>query len=220
LATKGRTWNGCSICYGKESKRMDNNRLVSQLNKDPSAADLKVGVRMSRRFCLPSPQTFSMLPVRQLLTRHIREGSSVLDPFAANARWGTRTNDLNPHTRAQDHMDAEAWLNEVMGEGVQYDVVLLDPPYSPRQVKEVFKGFGRKVTQRDTQGATLTAVRDKVAKLLIADGTVISFGWNSVGMGFNRGFRQKEIVLVSHGRHHNDTIVVVEERFIMERERK
>ena len=55
--------------------------------------------------------------------------------------------------------------------------------------------------------------------MLTPNGIVISFGWNSVGMGFNRGFRQVEIVLISHGMHHNDTIAVMEERFIMERER-
>ena len=199
---------------------MDNEGLVSQSNRENDKnppAYFKVGVRMSRKFCLPSPQTFTMLPVRQLLTRHLRKGSSVLEPFAANARWGTRTNDLNPRTRAQDHMEADMWLDKVIREGLLYDGVLLDPPYSSRQVQEVFGGFGRKVTQRDTQGATLTAVRDKVAQLLSPDGIVISFGWNSVGMGFNRGFRKVEIMLIAHGMHHNDTIAVVEERFIMER---
>ena len=107
---------------------MDNDRLVTEMHrendKDSSVAHFEVGVRMSRRFYLPSPQTFTMLPVRQLLTRHIRKGMRVLDPFGGNARCGTRNNDLNPHTRAQDHMDAEAWLDKVMGEGVLYDAVL------------------------------------------------------------------------------------------------
>jgi hypothetical protein len=148
--------------------------------------------------------------VRQLLAQHIRKGMHVLDPFASNARWGTRTNDLNPMSRAQDHMDALAWLDKVSREKLLYDVVLLDVPFSPRQVQEVYMGFGRKITQRDTQGATLTAVRDKVAKLLTPEGIVISFGWSSVGMGVSRGFRQIEILLISHGGHHHDTIVTVE----------
>jgi hypothetical protein len=199
-----------------------NNRLVTdrENDKDLLGAYFEVGAKMSRAWSMPSAQTFTMLPVRRLLARHIKKEMRIIDPFAANARWGTRTNDLNPRTRAQDHVEADKWLDKVMREGVLYDVVLLDPPYSPRQVQEVFKGFGRKVTQRDTQGATLTAVRDKVAKLLTPDGLVISCGWNSVGMGVSRGFRIVEVLLVSHGMHHNDTIVIVEERYIMERERK
>lgn len=41
----------------------------------------------------------------------------------------------------------------------------------------------------------------------------ISFGWNSQGFGKNLGFKIIEILLVAHGRGHNDTIVTVEERF-------
>ena len=43
-------------------------------------------------------------------------------------------------------------------------------------------------------------------------GFCISFGWNSNGMGKNRGFEIVEILLVAHGGHHNDTIVTVEKR--------
>lgn len=41
-------------------------------------------------------------------------------------------------------------------------------------------------------------------------GYAISFGWNSNGFGKNRGFEVIEILLVSHGGHHNDTICTVE----------
>lgn len=41
-------------------------------------------------------------------------------------------------------------------------------------------------------------------------GEVLSFGWNSVGMGKSRGFEIVEIMLVSHGGMHNDTIYVRE----------
>ena len=91
---------------------------------------------------MPSPQTFTMRPVRQLLVRYIRSGTRVLDPFAGNSLVGTRTNDLNPLTRAQDHMEADDFFDKVRGEGVLYHVILFDPPYSPRQVQECYRGFG------------------------------------------------------------------------------
>ena len=90
---------------------------------------------------MPSPQTFTMRPVRQLLVRYIRSGTRVLDPFAGNSLVGTRTNDLNPLTRAQDHMEADDFFDKVRGEGVLYHVILFDPPYSPRQVQECYRGI-------------------------------------------------------------------------------
>jgi hypothetical protein len=137
---------------------------------------------------------------------------AVLDPFAANSMVGTRRNDLNPDTWAQDHLSADEWLEIVAHEGVLYDVVLLEPPYSARQVLECYRGFGRSVFQADTQQQFITRVRNKVAHLMTPTGVVISFGWDSTGMGIKRGFEIVEILLVSHGRNHHDTIVTVERR--------
>ena len=43
-------------------------------------------------------------------------------------------------------------------------------------------------------------------------GTVLTMGWNSVGIGASRNFEKLEILLVSHGAQHNDTIVTVERK--------
>lgn len=43
-------------------------------------------------------------------------------------------------------------------------------------------------------------------------GHVLSFGWNTNGMGKENGFVQKEILIVSHGGWHNDTLCLAEER--------
>jgi len=44
------------------------------------------------------------------------------------------------------------------------------------------------------------------------DGIVVSFGWNSGGIGKKYGFEIEEILLVPHGGSHNDTIVTVERK--------
>jgi len=137
---------------------------------------------------------------------------AVLDPFAANSLVGTRRNDLNPDTWAQDHLPADEWLEIVAHEGALYDVVLLDAPYSPRQVQECYQGFGKRMFQADGQRRFLTIVRDRVMRLVKPRGIVISFGWDSTGMGINRGFEIVEILLINHGGHHHDTIVTVERR--------
>ncbi len=54
--------------------------------------------------------------------------------------------------------------------------------------------------------------KDKVASTIVPGGCCISFGWNSMGLGINRGFEKVEILLVPHGGSRNDTIVTVERK--------
>ena len=57
------------------------------------------------------------------------------------------------------------------------DLVIFDPPYSPRQISECYKGFGREVTTQDTQNAALyKRVRDALDPLIVTGGIVLSFG--------------------------------------------
>jgi hypothetical protein len=53
---------------------------------------------------------------------------------------------------------------------------------------------------------------DEIARVVRPRGKVISFGWNSNGMGEGRGFKKLKILLVYHGGAHNDTICVVEQK--------
>jgi hypothetical protein len=167
---------------------------------------------MTRRWAMPSAQTFGIKPIAELLGRYL-EGVSV-DPFARDSTVATFCNDLNPMTSAEYHMEAVDFLDMLIGQGIRCDVVLLDPPYSITQVKECYQGFGREMTRRDVNGhfSTYNAVKDRVHTLLRDDGIVVSFGWNSIGMGINRGYRQEEILLVCHGGVHYDTIVTVEKK--------
>lgn len=43
-------------------------------------------------------------------------------------------------------------------------------------------------------------------------GKVISFGWNSGGIGMKYGFEIERILLVAHGGWHNDTICTIERK--------
>ncbi len=107
-------------------------------------------------------------------------------------------------------MDAEEFLLKLAGDGVQADCILLDPPYSPRQISECYKEAGLKVGMVETQNARLyKRVRDAARKVCRQGTTVLSFGWNSCGMG-SEGFERLEIMLVAHGGAHNDTICVAD----------
>jgi hypothetical protein len=161
---------------------------------------------------MPNADTFSIAPIAAFIGRYRKAGQVIVDPFARNEQWATYTNDLNPTTKAQSHEDAPEWLTVLAQQGIRADLLVLDPPYSPRQVSECYASIGKKATMRDTQSRFYSDLRDAAAQCLKADATVLSFGWNSVGMGTGRGFEIVEIMLVCHGGAHNDTICLAEQR--------
>ena len=170
-------------------------------------------VAFSRAWALPSRDTFTMRPIGELVQRYIASSNASVDPFARNNRWATVTNDLDLATSADFHMDAEAFCQQMRRQGQLFDLAIFDPPYSPRQISECYRGVGREVGQAETQSAGLyKRVRDALVPILTADATVLSFGWNSNGMGKARGFEIVEIMLVAHGAAHNDTICLAERR--------
>ncbi len=166
---------------------------------------------IQRAWAMPHHETFSIKPIAQLLQRYLNDGDVIVDPFARNATLGTITNDLNPDTAAQYHMEAVEFLDMLIAQGVLADVILFDPPYSPRQVAECYNQIGKKVTMETTQSSFYSQLKDRIQLLTKQGGVVISCGWNSNGIGKTRGFRMTEILLVAHGGAHHDTIVTVEE---------
>ena len=173
-----------------------------------------IEIKFGRRWSMPSPQTFSMPPIRDLLKRWIEPGQVVIDPFARDATIATITNDLNPNTAAEYHLPAEEFCEVILQKGVRADVVLFDPPYSPRQMSECYNEVGYRPAGRSvTQNAVLYKhVRDGLDRLLREGGIAISFGWNTSGFGKGRGYVPEEILMVAHGGAHNDTHCVVERK--------
>lgn len=169
-------------------------------------------MKFSRTWAMPNSDTFSVPPIGEFVQRHIAESKVSVDPFARNKRWATHTNDINPNTEAEYHLDAVAFLDILHSKlFVQCDLMILDPPYSPRQISECYKEIGKSVSMADTQSGNLyRTVRDAADKLVARGGRVISFGWNSVGMGIKRGYQLEEIMLCCHGGAHNDTICISE----------
>lgn len=162
---------------------------------------------------MPSPNTFSIKPIKELLDRYLSDDLVVVDPFARDSSRACLTNDLNPETKADHHMDAVEFLCMLADEEYKVDVVLLDPPYSPRQIAECYKGVGRSVGMKETQNARLyKSCKDAMDRMVVVGGLVICCGWNSGGMGSGRKYKLLEILLVNHGGGHNDTIVTVERK--------
>lgn len=144
---------------------------------------------INREWSMPNKKTFNIKPIGKLIKKYIK--GKALDPF--------------PLEYTKDAVD---YLNEYNDNSQEYG--LFDPPYSPRQLKECYNNKGR----YDTKSSTWSNWKNLLAKKIKKNGIVISFGWNTGGLGKSRGFEIIEILLVAHGGMHNDTICVVEQKCI------
>lgn len=170
------------------------------------------GIPMRRVWAMPSKNTFDILPIRALVRKYLYQSAVSIDPFARNSKLATFTNDLNPDTAAEYHLLADQFLQVLLDKNVTADLVLFDPPYSPRQIKECYESVGLKMGRLDAMKTNWHPERNLLNRLLVSKGVVISFGWNSMGMGINRGYELIELLLVCHGVGHNDTICTVERK--------
>ncbi len=162
-------------------------------------------MRIERIWAMPSRWTFTIKPIADLLKEEMTEGTKFgwLDPFCGKYSPVSSDckNDINPETEADSHLDAVEFLSQWANHAA--DGVLYDPPYSITQARK----YGRKEYGNKKYWARC---RDEVARVVRPGGKVISFGWNSGGMGKCRGFELRRVLLVPHGGGRNDTIVTVE----------
>lgn len=171
-------------------------------------------VPMKRVWAMPNKWTFKIPPVKVILAKY-DVGNGWLDPFAGFNSPAEYTNDLNPESPAKYHMAAHDFLSYMLGvnpgtEDTLWKGVLFDPPYSIHQVKVAYDSFGLSLKDNITGG--FPKEKDLISQLVRPGGIVISFGWNTVGMGKKRGFEPVEYMAISHGGNRNDTLVSVERR--------
>lgn len=163
---------------------------------------------MDRYWSMPSKNTFEMKPALDLIMRY-RHGLTI-DPFANRSKLADITNDLDPQYDTDYHLDAERFLMGFPDESV--DTVLYDPPFSSRQVSECYKKLGMTVNMETTQNSYWRKQKEQISRIVRPGGIVISFGWNSGGIGMKYGFDKLHIRLIAHGGNHNDTIITVERK--------
>lgn len=157
---------------------------------------------------MPNKWTFTIKPIAELLKEEVTDGLWC-DPFAGMNSPAQVTNDLRPEMPTTHHMDALEFLKSLDDES--FDGVLLDPPYSITQAKECYEGCGMELlTTKPTSMKYWGDCKTELARITKQGGKVICFGWNSMGVGINRGFEMQRVLLVPHGGSKNDTIVTVE----------
>jgi len=143
-------------------------------------------MKIERIWAMPNHRTFQIKPIKELLVREL--GDNFIDPFPFPFK-----------------KDALQYLKSIPTDSVEK--LAFDPPYSPRQLKEMYSSAGMSY---DTKCSYWSELKNEIARIIKVGGKVISFGWNSMGIGDKRGFKKTEILIVPHGGNHNDTICTVE----------
>lgn len=169
-----------------------------------------MAVVFNRVWEMPNSNTFDIKCVARLIHKYHRDGMFSIDPFANKNRIAKITNDIDPDMGADHCMDALDFLKTI--ETGSVDCVLYDPPYSPRQVSECYKKVGKTVNMETTQSSFWGKLKIEIARVSKPNGLVISFGWNTNGIGKTKGFEIIEILMVAHGGNHNDTLCTVERK--------
>lgn len=165
-------------------------------------------MEINRSWSMPNKQTFDIPPIKKLIYKYFHENSC--DAFANKNRIAKVTNDLDPKYKCQFNLDALDFYKS--REDKEFDFILYDPPYSPRQVSECYTSLGMTVNMQTTQSSYWSDQKREISRITKDGGICMTFGWNSGGIGKKYGFEIIEILLVAHGGWHNDTIVTVERK--------
>ena len=171
------------------------------------AKKINSNISIERVWAMPNKNTFDIKPINDLINDELTDGLWI-DPFANKNKLATVTNDLNEEYDTDYHLDALDFMKLFDNDSV--DGVLYDPPYSPRQVSECYNNVGYNVTWDTTKASFWGNHKREISRIVKKGGKVITFGWNSGGIGYKYGFEIERILLVPHGGWHNDTICTVE----------
>ena len=165
-------------------------------------------MEIKRTWAMPNKNTFTIPPIEEIVKKYTK-GKSI-DPFAGPNKLALITNDIDDRYHTDYNMDAIDFLKMFDNENV--DTVLFDPPYTPRQVAEVYTRLRLTVDMETTQASFWSNMKKEIGRITKMYGIVISTGWNSGGVGKKYGFELLEVLMVPHGGQHNDTIVTVERK--------
>ena len=145
-------------------------------------------VKIERYWAMPNHKTFTIAPLKKLINEEL--GESYIDPF--------------PYPFKQD---AIKYLKTIPTNSVRYCV--FDPPYSSYQLKTKYENAGLSLNNK-YDASYWSNCKKEISRIVKEGGKVISFGWNSNGIGKKYGFKIYKIILVAHGSYHNDTIATAE----------
>jgi len=143
-------------------------------------------MKLSRLTCQPNSRPFQMTPVKRLFDRY--PAKKIIDPFPY------------PYQR-----DALEYLKSLPYECA--DRIDFDPPYTLRQLKEVYDGLGIALSQHETQHYWQDLNRE-IFRILKPGGICIKFGYNTSKI--HPSMEIIEQMNLCHGGPHHDTLITVQ----------
>ncbi len=160
--------------------------------------------------------TFKIEGIRSWIETQCK-GKTVLNLFGGPTRLSGCTetsNDIDYETKPRNgepiekiettyHYDALECVKMLIGARKKFQRIVLDPPYSYRKSMEMYNG---------NLNSRFKQICDLLPQLLESDGKVITFGYHSIVMGEERGFKVSEICLISHGGAMRSTLATVEDK--------
>lgn len=99
---------------------------------------------------------------------------TVADPFARNCMIGTHRNDIDPDTKAIDHIDALEWLKQQ--DDIFFDAVIFDPPFSKIMAERKYEAGHVNIY---TVPGYVSKCFKEITRILKPGGRVLMFGYNS-----------------------------------------
>lgn len=111
--------------------------------------------------------------------------------------------DLQDYMPAHYHMDALAFVLMAKEKGMMFDTVIFDPPYNLRKSREKYMGI---------YTSELRRIKTELPNIMNMGGTIICYGYDTTGMGRQRGFELIKICIVNHSGDHNDTLCTIEKK--------
>ncbi len=158
-------------------------------------------------FVMPNKWTFGIPYIKNYLEMLCAD-KRILLPYAGMTRLRTPSAslyiDIDPDVKPDIVSDCKDILPKLLrNKDVNYDIVLLDPPFSAHQA---IRKYGNK------KMSDLSVIKDYCAEILSEGGVVVTFGFNSTGMGKKRGFIKDELHIFNHGGNHNDMFMLKEHK--------
>jgi len=170
-----------------------------------SLENITYPLTMTHRRTNITSKPFDNPHIRQIIDRMIRTVTTlnpgaplICDPFAnksfTSGLYNCITNDLNPEFDTTFNLEFHDFAKKMKDNCMKFDLILFDPPYSLRQLKEQYNGIGKDLELWQTHNMWSKG-KDDLIDCLIEGGYIISFGWHSSGWGKKRGMVKKEIHL-------------------------
>ena len=149
-------------------------------------------VKINWAWAMPNHKTFSIKPI-SIMRKEELTFKNYIEPFPF-----------------QSKLDCFDYLSQFEDNSI--DESEIDPPYTKRQVSEWYNEKQIKVTGWHTSSGWIAKLKDEIMRVMKPGGKVITYAYNTSGMGITRGFEKTRILIVNHGAEHNDTLCTVERK--------